>query len=393
MALDFPNSPTTNQIHTANGKSWTWNGTYWSAVNAGVQGAQGTQGHQGIQGTQGIQGITGSQGAQGLQGAQGRQGIQGTQGQQGITGSQGAQGLQGITGSQGTQGQQGITGSQGTQGNQGIQGITGSQGTQGQQGIQGRQGIQGNQGITGSGAQGTQGQQGITGSQGTQGNQGITGAGAQGTQGQQGIAGSQGTQGNQGITGAGVQGAQGTVGSSGSSNLLNATANTTSSPLYPVMVTATGSNQTPYATTTSGYFQFNASTGGLQISQLGVGTAPSGTAGEILATNNITAYYSDERLKTRIGKIEDPIEKVKALSGFYFVPNDTAVALGYDKKIDLGVSAQEVAALFPEIIAPAPIDSQYMTVRYEKLIPLLIEAIKDQQKQIEDLRKSINTIT
>ena len=156
------------------------------------------------------------------------------------------------------------------------------------------------------------------------------------------------------------------------------------------MVTATGSSQTAYATTTSGYFQFNASTGGLQISQLGVGTAPSGTAGEILATNNITAYYSDERLKTRIGNIEDPIGKIQALSGFYFVPNDAAVSLGYDKKIDLGVSAQEVAALFPEIIAPAPIDPQYMTVRYEKLIPLLIEAIKAQQSEIEDLRRSIN---
>ena len=364
MALDFPGSPLVDQIYTNGGKSWVWTGTFWNAVNQGIQGVQGIQG------------------------------IQGIQGQQGITGSQGTQGQQGIQGIQGAQGRQGITGSQGTQGNQGIQGITGSQGTQGQQGItgsQGSQGTQGNQGITGSGAQGTQGQQGITGSQGTLGQQGITGAGTQGTQGQQGIVGSQGTQGNQGITGAGVQGAQGTVGASGSSTLLNATANTTSNPLYPVMVTATGSNQTPYATTTSGYFQFNASTGGLQISQLGVGTTPSGTAGEILATNNITAYYSDERLKTRIGKIEDPIEKVKALSGFYFVPNDTAVSLGYDKKVDLGVSAQEVAALFPEIIAPAPIDSQYMTVRYEKLIPLLIEAIKDQQKQIEDLRRSINT--
>lgn len=129
-----------------------------------------------------------------------------------------------------------------------------------------------------------------------------------------------------------------------------------------------------------------------QINSLGVNTPASGTAGEIRATNNITAYYSDERLKTKLGPIQDPIEKVKSLSGFYFAPNDTAMALGYQKTIDVGVSAQEVNAILPEIIAPAPIDPQYMTVRYEKLIPLLIEAIKAQQSQIEELQKKISEL-
>ena len=227
------------------------------------------------------------------------------------------------------------------------------------------------------GTQGTQGTQGQTGTTGTNGTQG-----AQGTQGQQGITGNTGTQGT-----AGTQGTQGTLGTAGPSTSINSTANTTTTVLYPVMVSATGSNQTPYSTTTSGYFQFNASNGGLQVSTFGVGTAPSGTAGEIRATNNITAYYSDERLKTRIGSINDPIQKVQSLSGFYFVPNDAAVALGYDKKIDVGVSAQEVEAILPEIIAPAPIDSQYKTVRYEKLVPLLIEAIKSLAARVDELEK------
>jgi hypothetical protein len=133
-------------------------------------------------------------------------------------------------------------------------------------------------------------------------------------------------------------------------------------------------------------------TGYARFASLGVGTNASGTAGEIRATDNVTAYYSDERLKTRLGKIENPIEKVKSLSGFYFAPNDTAMALGYQKKIDVGVSAQEVKEILPEIIAPAPIDPQYMTVRYEKLIPLLIEAIKAQQSQIEELQKKISEL-
>ena len=130
-----------------------------------------------------------------------------------------------------------------------------------------------------------------------------------------------------------------------------------------------------------------------QVNSLGVGTAASATAGEIRATNNVTAYYSDERLKTRLGGIEDPLKKVMSLSGFYFAPNDTAMALGYQKKIDVGVSAQEVQKVLPEIIAPAPIDPQYMTVRYEKMIPLLIEAIKEQQSQIEELKTLIAKLT
>ena len=129
--------------------------------------------------------------------------------------------------------------------------------------------------------------------------------------------------------------------------------------------------------------------GRMRIASLGVNTDASATNGEIRATDNITAYYSDERLKTKLGAIENPIEKVKALSGFYFEANETAVALGYQKKREVGVSAQEVQAILPEIIAPAPIDDKYMTVRYEKLIPLLIEAIKAQQAQIEELQKLI----
>ena len=116
-----------------------------------------------------------------------------------------------------------------------------------------------------------------------------------------------------------------------------------------------------------------------QFNSIGVGTSASGVAGEIRAANNITAYYSDDRLKTRLGAIDNALTKVLSLNGFYYHANETAQALGYAVQNEVGVSAQEVQAVLPEIVVPAPIDDRYLTVRYEKLIPLLIEAIKEQQ--------------
>lgn len=126
--------------------------------------------------------------------------------------------------------------------------------------------------------------------------------------------------------------------------------------------------------------------GSVRGDSLGVGTAASGTAGEIRATNNITAYYSDDRLKTRLGNIENALDKVCMLSGFYYEANDVAQSLGYDKIREVGVSAQQVQAVLPEVVVPAPIDDKYLTVRYEKIIPLLIEAIKELKQEIKSLK-------
>ena len=87
-ALDFPASPSTNDIHTENGVSWKWNGSAWTRLgDVGAQGAQGAQGHQGVQGAAGAGGAAGAQGHQGVQGAAGTAGAQGAQGRQGAQGS------------------------------------------------------------------------------------------------------------------------------------------------------------------------------------------------------------------------------------------------------------------------------------------------------------------
>jgi hypothetical protein len=130
----------------------------------------------------------------------------------------------------------------------------------------------------------------------------------------------------------------------------------------------------------------NAST---QVSSLGVGTAASGTTGEIRATNNITAYYSDDRFKTNLGNIPDALAKVLTLNGFYYEANELAQSYGYEKKLEVGVSAQQVQAVQPEVVAPAPIDENYLTVRYERLVPLLIEAIKELNAKVTALEQVV----
>ena len=126
---------------------------------------------------------------------------------------------------------------------------------------------------------------------------------------------------------------------------------------------------------------------GVQFSSLGVGTTPSATTGEIRATNNITAYYSDDRLKTRLGNIENALAKVLSLNGFQYEANETAQALGYEVKPEIGLSAQEVQAVLPEVVVPAPIDEKYLTIHYERVIPLLVEAIKELKREIDSLKK------
>lgn len=133
----------------------------------------------------------------------------------------------------------------------------------------------------------------------------------------------------------------------------------------------------------------------------GVGTAASGITGEIRAANNVIAYYSDRRLKTDIIEICDALDKIKSVSGVYFRNNEVANKFGFnDDSIQVGVIAQEIQAVLPQVIKPAPFDSDdgitsktgenYLTVQYDRLVPLLIEAIKELDKKIEDLTKRLD---
>jgi hypothetical protein len=127
----------------------------------------------------------------------------------------------------------------------------------------------------------------------------------------------------------------------------------------------------------------------VQHASIGIGTAASGTAGEIRATGEITAYYSDDNLKTRLGTIDNALDKLCSLTGFYYQANETAQALGYKVKREVGVSAQEVQKVMPEVVSSAPIDDKYLTIHYERLIPLLIESIKELKNEVDVLKGQI----
>ena len=121
-------------------------------------------------------------------------------------------------------------------------------------------------------------------------------------------------------------------------------------------------------------------------------TTASTVAGEIRATNEITAYYSsDARLKENIQPIDNPIAMLEAIRGVYFdwTADHIEKRGGEDgyfvRKHDIGVIAQEVEKILPEIVATRA--DGFKAVKYEKIVPLLIEAIKAQQAEIEQMKK------
>ena len=132
------------------------------------------------------------------------------------------------------------------------------------------------------------------------------------------------------------------------------------------------------------------------------------TGGSINARTEITAYGSDERLKENVRTIDNALEKIKSLDGVFYDWKDMVEDVGFfptRRKDEAGVLAQQVEKVLPQAVALAPFDADwdrdengvatgshelrsrsgenYLTVKYEKLAPLFIEAIKEQDAKIE----------
>ena len=122
---------------------------------------------------------------------------------------------------------------------------------------------------------------------------------------------------------------------------------------------------------------------------LGVDVAPSTTDGRIDAANDVVAYStSDKRLKENIKPLDNALDKVMQISGVEFdwkkLTEKEKETIHGNEGHDVGVIAQEIEEVLPEVVTQR--DSGYKAVKYEKIVPLLIEAIKEQQKQIQELK-------
>ena len=124
---------------------------------------------------------------------------------------------------------------------------------------------------------------------------------------------------------------------------------------------------------------------------------------------DLVQYYSDERLKEKTGTLVGALDAIKSWTPFKYVDNALANSFNFGSdKPQIGLSAQEVQQYYPELVELAPFDVQndfsdetnprrvsksgenYLTLNYTRLVPVLVQAIKEQQAKIEELERRIN---
>ncbi|WP_373077295.1 tail fiber domain-containing protein [Fusobacterium varium] len=217
--------------------------------------------------------------------------------------------------------------------------------------------LKGDKGDTGpAGLQGEKGAQGLKGEKGDKGDTGPKGdigpAGAQGIQGLQGVAGPKGDKGEQGIQG--VQGPKGDKGDTGATGPAGTTAWTGITGKPTVFPPAAGTI-----------------TGNLTVT------------GVFVCNNDVTAF-SDIRLKTNIAQLTNALEKLDMINGYGFEYKDRVG----EKQV--GVIAQEVKTVIPEAVKLTERvfnGEKMLAVNEVKIIPLLIEAIKELKREVDKLKE------
>ena len=134
-----------------------------------------------------------------------------------------------------------------------------------------------------------------------------------------------------------------------------------------------------------------ATSSNVQFNSLGVGMAASATAGRIDASGDIVAYStSDRNFKENITPIPNALEKISKISGnTYDWKEDMKEYHGFEGN-DVGVIAQEIEAVLPQLVTTR--ETGYKAVKYDKLVALLIEGIKEQQTQIHSLTLEIEKL-
>ena len=122
---------------------------------------------------------------------------------------------------------------------------------------------------------------------------------------------------------------------------------------------------------------FKGNDGGSVITAL---TLDMSGAGAATFNNDVTAF-SDKRLKTDIKPITNSLDKVMKMQGVYYKRNDVE-----DAREQVGVLAQDMEAILPEVVITADDEIQTKSVDYGKITSVLIEAIKELKKEINELK-------
>jgi trimeric autotransporter adhesin len=137
-----------------------------------------------------------------------------------------------------------------------------------------------------------------------------------------------------------------------------------------------------------------ATTSNCQFAALGVGKA-NNTAGTIVATGDITAFAaaSDISLKKDVTTIDNALDIVKGMRGVRFKWNDRAKELSPSAgdNVEVGVIAQEIGEILPEVVKDGVFEDT-LAVKYEKITAVLIEAVKEQQSEIETLKEQVELL-
>lgn len=125
---------------------------------------------------------------------------------------------------------------------------------------------------------------------------------------------------------------------------------------------------------------------------LGVGVAAPATSGQIKATDDIIAFTSsDKNLKENITEISEPLSKIDKIRGVNFDWKDEWIEKNggedeyFVQKHDIGVIAQEIREVIPEAVRERTDGT--LAVSYERIIPLLIESIRELKNKVELLEK------
>ena len=128
---------------------------------------------------------------------------------------------------------------------------------------------------------------------------------------------------------------------------------------------------------------------------IGAGTDPSSiqfqVTGQIAATDNITAYYSsDIKLKDNLRPIENALYKVNQISGYEFDWNEHSHKIQQEKGHDVGLVAQEVEKVLPEVIQIR--SDGIKAVAYDKVVSLLVQGIKELSQKVDKQDKEIKRL-